>query len=59
MALPKDSSNKESMSRKLGNKIERAGEKVAEKAPKTGKAIRDFGDRVEHMSDDDKKVKRS
>ena len=44
-------SNQESMSHKLGDKIEKVGSKVSEKAPKTGKAIADFGDKVEHMND--------
>ncbi|WP_168196679.1 hypothetical protein [Bdellovibrio sp. ZAP7] len=43
--------SKESFSRKMGDKIEDVGAKVSEKAPKTGKAIHDLGDKIEHMND--------
>jgi len=44
-------SDKESTSRKLGGKIERVGDKISEKAPKTGKVVHDIGDKIEHMQD--------
>jgi hypothetical protein len=44
--------NKDSWSKKLGDKIERAGDKVTDAgAPKTGNAIRNAGDKIEHMND--------
>ncbi|WP_413292905.1 hypothetical protein ACLSU7_16015 [Bdellovibrio sp. HCB185ZH] len=43
--------SKESFSKKMGDKIEDVGAKVSEKAPKTGKAIHDLGDKIEHMND--------
>lgn len=49
--MPAQKSNKESISHKVGDKIERAGDKVSEKAPKTGKLIHDVGDKIEHMND--------
>ncbi|WP_374074474.1 hypothetical protein [Bdellovibrio bacteriovorus] len=49
MASPK--SDKESVSHKLGDKIEKVGRKISDKAPKTGKVIHDLGDKIEHMSD--------
>ena len=53
MAIEKN--EKESLSHKVGDKIERAGQKISEKAPKTGKAIYDAGDKIEHMNDNKKK----
>lgn len=49
MANLKDS--KESTSHKLGDKIEKVGQRVSEKAPKTGRAIYDAGDKIEHLND--------
>lgn len=49
MANQKES--KESASHKLGDKIERVGQRVSEKAPKTGRAIYDAGDKIEHLND--------
>ncbi|MEK2646239.1 hypothetical protein [Bdellovibrio sp. BCCA] len=43
--------DKESWSRKLGDKIEKVGDKVSNKAPKTGRVIHDAGDKIEHWSD--------
>ncbi|BEV68158.1 hypothetical protein AB1A81_07995 [Bdellovibrio bacteriovorus] len=45
---------KESLSHKVGDKIEKVGQKISEKAPKTGKAIHDLGDKIEHMNDNKK-----
>lgn len=48
----KDLKNKESFSKKAGDKIERAGEKIADAgAQKLGHAISRAGDKVEHMQD--------
>ncbi|WP_413575605.1 hypothetical protein ACLVWU_14735 [Bdellovibrio sp. HCB290] len=49
--MASNKNEKESFSRKAGDKIEEIGSKVAEKAPKTGKAIHDLGDKIEHMND--------
>ena len=43
--------SKESTSHKLGDKIEKVGQRVSEKAPKTGRAIYDAGDKIEHLND--------
>lgn len=43
---------KENFTRKLGDKVERVGEKISEKgAPGAGKSVRDLGDRIEHSRD--------
>ena len=45
-------SKKDSFTRKLGDKVERVGEKISEKgAPGLGKSVRDLGDRIEHSRD--------
>lgn len=45
--------NKESFSHKLGDKIERAGEKISNSgAKKIGDAISKTGNKIEHMNDD-------
>ena len=44
---------KDSVSHKVGDKIERFGEKVTNAgAPKVGKVIYDAGNKIEHMNDD-------
>ena len=47
---------KESFSHKVGDKVERFGEKISNAgAPKTGKVIYDTGNKIEHMNDDKSK----
>lgn len=42
----------DSFSKKVGDKIERVGDKVTDMgAPKVGNAIRNAGDKIEHMND--------
>lgn len=42
----------ESFTRKLGDKIERVGEKISEKgADGLGRTVRDLGDKIEHSGD--------
>ncbi len=44
--------NKKSMSHRLGDSIERVGQKITDKgAPRVGEAVRKVGDKVEHLSD--------
>lgn len=44
--------NRESLSHKVGDKIERVGEKISEKgAGKLGSTISRAGDKIEHMND--------
>ncbi len=44
--------NKESMSHRLGDSIERVGQKISDKgAPRVGEAVRKVGDKVEHLRD--------
>jgi hypothetical protein len=44
--------NKESFSRKVGDKVERFGEKVSNSgAQKVGKVIYDAGNKIEHMNE--------
>lgn len=44
--------NKETTAHRVGDKIERFGEKVAEKGwTKTGEAIHKAGDKIEHLQD--------
>jgi len=44
--------NKESFTHKTGDKVERFGEKISNSgAPKTGKAIYDAGNKIEHMDE--------
>lgn len=44
--------NKESFSHKLGDKIERAGEKISNSgAKKIGEVVSKTGNKIEHMSD--------
>lgn len=51
----KDLKNKESFTKKAGDKIERLGEKVSNAgAPKIGTAISKAGDKLEHSQDDKK-----
>lgn len=50
---PNKTNQKESISHKVGDSIERLGEKVIKAgAPKLGKAIYNAGDKIEHMNDD-------
>jgi hypothetical protein len=43
---------KESFTKKLGDKIERVGEKISEKgAPGLGRSVRKLGDKIEHSRD--------
>lgn len=45
-------SNKESFSHKVGDKIERAGEKLERAgAEKIGRVVSNAGDKIEHMKD--------
>jgi hypothetical protein len=45
--------NKDSMSHRVGDSIERAGQKISDKgAPRVGEAVRKVGDKVEHLSDE-------
>lgn len=45
--------DKDTLSHKVGDKIERLGEKVEEKGyKKAGDAIGKFGDKVEHLQDE-------
>jgi hypothetical protein len=47
-----ENSNKEKFSQKLGDAVERAGEKVSNMgAVKTGHRISNLGDRIEHSQD--------
>lgn len=41
----------ESFTKKLGDKIERAGEKISEKAPGLGGKVERLGDRIEHSEE--------
>jgi hypothetical protein len=44
--------NKDSMSHRLGDSIERVGQKISDKgAPRVGEAVRKVGDKVEHLSE--------
>ncbi|MGZ3723718.1 MAG: hypothetical protein ACXVA9_12335 [Bdellovibrionales bacterium] len=43
--------DKESFTHKVGDKVERFGEKVSGSMPKTGKVIYDAGNKIEHMGD--------
>lgn len=48
----KNASNKDSLSHKAGDALERAGEKVSNSgAPKIGKKISEAGDKLEHSQD--------
>lgn len=48
----KKTDKNESFSHKLGNKVERVGEKITEKgSPGLGKSVRDLGDKIEHSRD--------
>lgn len=48
----KFSNPKESLSQKLGDKIERTGEKLQRSgAERLGKMVSDAGDKIEHMND--------
>ncbi|MBX2993908.1 MAG: hypothetical protein KF681_03785 [Bdellovibrionaceae bacterium] len=53
MTVQKDlNQKKETISHKLGDKIERVGEKISDAgAPKVGNAIRNAGDKLEHSQD--------
>lgn len=45
--------DKEKFTHKVGDKIERFGEKVSNSGmPKTGKVIYDAGNKIEHLNDD-------
>jgi hypothetical protein len=49
---PMNKPEKEPFTRKAGDKIERMGEKVSKAGlPKTGKAIYDAGNKIEHSKD--------
>ncbi len=49
------SSDKEGLAHKVGNKIERVGEKIANAgAEKIGNAVRNAGDKLEHSQDNKK-----
>lgn len=53
---PQTPKKEESLSHKVGDKIERLGEKVIKAgAPKLGKAIYNAGDKLEHMNDNKNK----
>jgi hypothetical protein len=48
----KDFKKKEPFTKKAGDALERAGEKIADKgAKKLGNAVYNAGDKLEHMSD--------
>ena len=48
----KDLKNKESFSKKAGDVVERAGEKISNAgAKKIGEAVYNAGDKLEHMND--------
>ena len=52
----KDLKNKESLSKKAGDKLERVGEKISNAgAHKIGEAVYKAGDKLEHMNDDKRK----
>lgn len=55
--IDKNQMNKdgESITRKLGDKIERAGEKIGEKAPGVGGKIERLGDKIEHSDETKRK----
>lgn len=47
--------DKKTMTHKVGDTIERFGEKVAATAPGIGKAIHDAGNKIEHMGENKSK----
>jgi hypothetical protein len=50
----KDQKN-DSFTKKLGDKVERAGEKISDKgAPGLGKNVKNLGDKIEHSQDNKK-----
>jgi len=50
----KNFGKKESFAHKVGESIERLGEKITRAgAPKIGKAVYNAGDKVEHMNDEE------
>lgn len=47
----------ETLSHKVGESVERLGEKITRAgAPKVGKAVYNVGDKIEHMSDEEETV---
>ena len=51
-ATPKTADQKESVSHKVGDRIEKMGQKISNAgAEKLGEAIKNAGDKIEHMND--------
>ncbi len=53
---PKSHQKKQGFAKKVGDALERTGEKVQKAGmPKTGRAIYNAGDKIEHLGDKDKR----